>query len=146
MALLNVLDLIKGAQVLEQKVSLVLGYSGLRLPQFRALDYIEQSRQVTVSDVSRQLDVTRATASTLVTELVNHGLLRATDNPGDRRSFHLTLTDAGHHKLSVGRRDLYGVLKNISERYSDDTIAALNEFSRMTRWGLVSGDTDKPAP
>jgi DNA-binding MarR family transcriptional regulator len=131
---LDVFGLIKAAQMIEQKLSVALFYSGLRIPQYRLLEYIEEEGSVTVSDISRRFDTTRATASQLVNELIGKDIVSAIENPEDRRSFFIKLTSIGRNKLAVGHRDLELVLTNISSKYSEDTIKILNDFARERKW------------
>lgn len=132
---LDVFGLIKTVKTLEQKVSVGLLYSGLRVPQFLALDYIDSATDVTVTDISQRFGTTRATASQLVNELIAMDAIATAENPADRRSFFLRLTLAGSNKLAVGRRDVGLVLENISSKYADETIEVLNEFSRNLKQG-----------
>jgi len=125
---LNVFALIDIAKSMEQRLSVALFYSGLRIPQYRALGYIERQETVTVTDLSRQFGTTRATASALANELIRIGALVAVENAEDRRSFFLRLTQSGKNKLSVGRRDLQFVLDNISQRYPDEVVEQINHF------------------
>ena len=134
MHLLNVFDLLEGIQVVERKISLALMYSGLRMPQFRAMHFLEKSGQTTVSALSRKLNVTRATASVLVNELMKADLVVAVENQTDRRSFYLELTESGKRRLAAAREEIAVVQTNISRDLSEETIRVLNGFSETIRW------------
>ena len=125
---LNIFALVDLAKAMEQRMAVALFYSGLRIPQYRALEYIEQQGMVTVTDLSRQFGTTRATASALANELIRSGALIAVENAEDRRSFFLKLTQSGKNRLSVGRRDLQFVLDNISQRYPEEVVQQINQF------------------
>ena len=129
---LDVVGLLKAAQALERNVTIALMYAGLRIPQFRLLDALAEMGQATVTEMSEKLHITRATASVLISELLRSGIVAMLDNPTDRRSFHIRLTELGWTKLHVARSDV-GVLKNkMSTHYSEDMIRILNEFARKT--------------
>jgi DNA-binding MarR family transcriptional regulator len=127
---LNIFALIDVAKSMEQRMSVALFYSGLRIPQFRALDFIDKQETATVTDLSRRFGTTRATASTLANDLIRSDALIAVENVDDRRSFFLKLTQSGKNRLSVGRKDLQLVLDSISETYPEDVVQQLNQFFR----------------
>jgi len=125
---LDVFGLIDRARALEQRVSVALLYSGLRMNQYRALECIQREGKVTVTDLGREFGITRASASLMVNDLIGQGVLVAVENPDDRRSFFLKLTQAGRNKFEVGRRDLALVLESISGDWDEETIQLLNRF------------------
>ena len=134
MHLLNVLDLLEGVQVIERKIFLAIMYSGLRMPQFRAMRFLEKSGRTTVSELSRRMNVTRATASVLVNELLKSGLIATVENKSDRRSFYLELTESGSKRLNAAREEISVVQTNISRDLSEETIRVMNDFSETIRW------------
>ena len=129
MSQLNVLELLDATQQFEQKLNLALTYSGLRLPQFRAMLFLEKSGKITVSDLSRHLNVTRATVSVLINELLKADIVESIENNKDKRSFYVKLTESGLQRLLVARKSIAIVEENISKEFSDEQIAALNDFS-----------------
>ena len=129
---LDVIGLLRAAQVLERNMSVALMYSGLRIPQFRLLNLLAQAGQATVTEMSEKLHVTRATASVMINELIRSGALAVVENPADRRSFHIRITDAGMQKLNVARSDMGVFVDKVSGRYSPAAIKILNEFAGMT--------------
>jgi len=135
MEFLNVFALLEATQAFERKLNLALMYAGLRLPQFRAMDFLEKSGKITVSDLSRQLNVTRATTSVLVNELMNMGVVENLVNRSDKRSFYIKLTDSGFKRLTMARREVSLVEEKISGEFSEEEVAALNVFSKMIRKG-----------
>jgi len=131
MSELNVVDLLRALQVLEKRIAVALMYSGLRIPQFRLLSLLDEKGPLTVTEISSTLDVTRATISVMVNELIRSGVLITEENPSDRRSFHLCLTDLGRNKLNVGRSDMAVMQQKISKNYSGEMLQMLNDFSRQ---------------
>lgn len=126
---LDVMGLLKVAQALERNVSVALMYSGLRIPQFRMLDVLSEMGQATVTEMSERLHITRATASVMINELIRAGIVVVVENPSDRRSFHVRLTELGRNKLLVARSDVAVLRGKLSERYSEQLIRSLNEFA-----------------
>jgi len=136
---LNIVTLIKAVQILERNANVALMYSGLRLPQFRLMEALAEAGQATVSELSETLRITRATTSVMVNELVRSGSAMMVDNPSDRRSFHVRLTDHGLGRLQVARNDLGLVTQKLSMRYSGPTIRLLNEFASQVVLKTASG-------
>jgi DNA-binding MarR family transcriptional regulator len=128
---LDVMGLLRAAQILERNVTVALLYAGLRVPQFRLLQAIAESDQATVTDVSKKLNITRATASVMVNDLIRMQVIATVENPSDRRSFHVRLTERGQNKLLVAKKDIHALTQGLSSRFPQEIINALNEFVRM---------------
>lgn len=126
---LNVVGLLKATQILERNMTVALMYSGLRIPQYRLLDALAGAGRATVTEMSDRLHVTRATASVMINDLIKSGIIAVAENPSDRRSFHIQLTDIGKNKLRVARNDLAVFENKLSSRLSPQAIRALNEFT-----------------
>lgn len=133
MAKLNVLDLLDAVLAFEQKVNLALMYSALRLPQYRVMVFLEKAGKITVTDLSKQLNVTRATMSVLVNDLLKADIVESLKNSTDKRSFYVRLTESGQKRLAVARKDLGFVEDSISENFTEEIITSINEFSCMIR-------------
>ena len=129
MTQLNVLDLLEATQVFERRLNLALTYSGLRLAQFRALQILEKCGKMTVSDLSRRINVTRATVSILANELLKAGVIEKQGNSVDKRSFYLRLTETGQQRLLLASQAVAMVEKNLSQLFDAGIIEALNDFS-----------------
>ncbi len=127
---LQIIDLLKALQKLDKRVGIALMYAGLRPPQFRLLDLLDGMGQATVSELSSALGVTRASASVLVNELIKSHCLAVIENPSDRRSFHVRMTELGRDKLAVGRSDLSVLQGRITHDLDAETIRQLNLITR----------------
>ncbi len=125
---LHVIQLLEATQIFEKKLNLALMYSGLRIPQFRAMLFLEKSGKITVSDLSRYLNVTRATMSVLVNDLLKADIVESIKNPKDKRSFYMRLTDSGLRRLSLAKREVALVQERISAEFPPDTINTLNKI------------------
>lgn len=131
MSTLKLIDLMNALQLLEKKTAVALMYSGLRVPQFRILEMLDACGEATVTEMSKRMNVTRATASVMINELIRAGIVATVENPSDRRSFHINLTELGRNKLNVARSDMGVMQSKISKRYSAETIRHLNEFAQL---------------
>ena len=125
METLRVIELLEATQIFEKKLNLALMYSGLRLPQFRTMLFLEKSGKITVSDLSRYLNVTRATMSVLVNHLIKAQIVESIDNPKDKRSFYIKLTESGLSRLALAKSEVALVEDKISQDLSPETIASL---------------------
>lgn len=126
---LDVIGLMRVLQALERNMSVALMYAGLRIPQFRLLDTLETMGQATVTEMSQQLHITRATASVLINELIAAGVVATVEHETDRRSFHVRLTELGMDKLSVGRKDVNVYLGKVSANHPPELVQMLNTFA-----------------
>lgn len=129
MTQLKVMELLEATQIFERKLGLALMYSCLRLPQFKAMLFLEQLGKITVSDLSRHLNVTRATVSILISELVKAGLVENLVNKTDKRSFYLRLSESGVKRLALAKSEVAMVTESLSRNYCDETVQALNHFA-----------------
>ena len=129
MTKLKIMELLDATQLFERKLGLALMYSCLRLPQFKAMLYLEQLGKITVSDLSRHLNVTRATVSVLISELLRAGLVESLSNKSDKRSFYIHLTDTGIKRLTLAKSEVTMVTESLSRNFCEETVQALNKFA-----------------
>lgn len=129
------LRLLDAIQVFERKINLALMYYGLRLPQYRVLETLDKSGKMTVSDLSRKLEVTRATMSVLVSRMQKAGLVVYLDNKVDKRSFYVRLSDTGLDRFHIAEQAFQLMQKSLCQTLPEDVIAALNTFSWNVRQG-----------
>ena len=129
MTKLKIMELLDATQLFERKLGLALMYSCLRLPQFKAMLYLEQLGKITVSDLSRHLNVTRATVSVLISELLRAGLVESLSNKSDKRSFYIRLTDTGIKRLTLAKSEVNMVTESLSRNFCEETVQALNKFA-----------------
>ena len=93
-------------------------------------DAVAEAGQATVTEMSVALNITRATASVMVNDLIRSGSVAAVDNHSDRRSFYVRLTEYGLHRLQSARNDLSVLTDKLSKRYPGEVVQVLYEFAR----------------
>lgn len=130
---LDVIELIKNIEEFEKRLNLALSYSGLRLPQYQAMLFLEKAGRITVSDLGKQQGITRATASVLVAGLKKAGIIDCVDNSADKRSFYLSLSESGLRRLQLAKREVAYVEERLNQLIPQQTIDALNDLSRKLR-------------
>jgi len=130
MITLQVFELLEATQKFEKKLNLALMYTGLRIPQFRLMMFLKTSGKITVSDLSRHMNVTSATMSVLVNQLLKASIVESIDNSKDKRSFYVKLTESGLKRLILAETEARLVEEKISKDIPIEIITALNQFSR----------------
>jgi DNA-binding MarR family transcriptional regulator len=76
--------------------------NGLTMPQFGAMFHISRSAGCGVSDIGSDLGITNSAASQLLDRLVQLQLVSRTEDPVDRRSKLIVLTEKGRQILQDG--------------------------------------------
>jgi len=126
----DLLRLMDAVQLFERKINLALMYYGLRLPQYRVLETLDKSGKITITDLSRHFDVTRATTSVLVAKMHKAGLVDYLENRVDKRSTYVRLTEAGQNRLLAARKAFELMQKNLRETLPEEVMDALMQFSQ----------------
>ena len=129
----DVLELLDAVQVFETKLNLALMYSGLRLPQFRAMVFMEKAGKITVSDLGRQHGISRATASVLVASLKKAGIIECLSNRADKRSFYIKLTESGLNRLQLAKKEVGLVEQRLAREIPQEILQALRNLSSTPR-------------
>jgi len=87
--------------------SLIVGLSRsvkdqqLSVAELAALHLIDKHGSLRVSDIAKSLDIALVAASRAVSTLVDQGLVVRTEDPEDRRSRTLTLSEAGRDLIDT---------------------------------------------
>jgi len=97
--------------------------TGLSTPQINALLHIYHAGECQVSDISTLTDVSPAAASQLVERLVQQNLVERTEDPQNRRTKILRLSDQG---MALIRNGVF------SNHFLMDILASLNDEQRQT--------------
>ena len=69
---------------------------GLSIPEWRLVAVVAETGGTSQGGVAARTRMDKVTVSRAAIALVDRGLLARSDNPGDKRSHLLTLTEAGH--------------------------------------------------
>jgi DNA-binding MarR family transcriptional regulator len=75
---------------------------GLSMGQFGALMHIFQTKGCGVSDIGTDLGITNSAASQMMERLVQLQLITRSEDPNDRRSKQIVITDKGRQILQEG--------------------------------------------
>jgi DNA-binding MarR family transcriptional regulator len=111
--------------------------SGLSRSQIGALMRLHYGGHCTVSLIGDELGITTAAASQLVDRLFQQGLLEREEDPEDRRTKRIALSDAGielvrqSHEARLGwMRELTGVLSSTEQEEATRTLGRLVDAAR----------------
>jgi DNA-binding MarR family transcriptional regulator len=93
--------------------------SGLSMSQLGALFHVYRIGCSGVTDLGDDLGVTSSAASQMLDRLVQHGLIRRTEDPSDRRAKQIVLTDRGLQVLHESIRARQGWVSDLAETLSE---------------------------
>ncbi|HEY9791592.1 MAG TPA: MarR family winged helix-turn-helix transcriptional regulator [Candidatus Obscuribacterales bacterium] len=97
--------------------SIVKADSLMSIAHLRILDFLARSPGASLSEVSGELEITNATASSHIEKLVKRHLVKRVEHPEERRRIVLTLTPEGRKRLDL--------VKNFSTATFADMLATL---------------------
>jgi DNA-binding MarR family transcriptional regulator len=100
---------------------------GLSQSQWSALVTVEQHQPVRVGDIAEREGVSAPTATRLVASLEALELVAREIDPVDRRSAHVSVTEAGREKLAWARKVRTAVLNQRLSRLSAEDIQRVAE-------------------
>ena len=92
----------------------------ISMSQLGALSYIHHKGACGVSKIGESLNVTSAAASQLLERLVQQGLVERSEDPHDRRSKHIVLTDKGQQIMQESLHTQQDWLENLIHTLSPE--------------------------
>jgi DNA-binding MarR family transcriptional regulator len=106
--------------------------SGLSLPQMHTIEMIGIYGSMKMRDLADRLGVTTGTLTIMVDRLESKKYLERTPNPGDRRSYLISLTETGEKKYrehTTAHKEMTNrCLGDFSEEEQQVFISFLNRF------------------
>lgn len=108
------------------KVTEELKNIGLTVPQITAIKFIAHKKQVTVSELSEEMSITKATVSGILNRLENMNIIKRIRSKEDKRIVYVVFSDEG---LSLAK-DIKHIMNNCFE----------NIFSNVSKEDLISID------
>jgi DNA-binding MarR family transcriptional regulator len=107
----------------------VIDRTGLTLPDRSTLMVLGQLEPTTARDLSARMDINPGTISVYVQQLVEKGLVERTQDASDRRTWQLSLTDAGR---TAFRDTLTGAAE-----YTRSFLRSLSDDEQTTLYTLL---------
>lgn len=124
--------------VIESEVLMEVAGPRLTVPQLKLLFLVAHADQVTIGDAAVFLGVSNPAASKTVEKLVRRRLLRRSDIQGDRRSSHLSLTEASRRLLETYETARNRKAAEIFSQYSPDILRHTAELLDHLACGIAS--------
>ncbi|KGM99139.1 MarR family transcriptional regulator [Clostridium novyi A str. 4570] len=110
------------------KVTEELKNIGLTVPQITAIKFIAHRKKVTVSELSEEMNITKATVSGILNRLENMNIIKRIRSKEDKRIVYVVFSDEG---LSLAK-DIKHIMNNCFE----------NIFSNVSKEDLISIDNN----
>lgn len=114
--------------------SLTAAGEDVTLPQYRALVVLASRGPAKVAELAAELDVNASTATRMCDRLVAKGLVRRERDPDDRRTVHISISEAGRELVAAvtrkRRADVRSILRKMAVEGRPALVAALREFAR----------------
>ena len=124
--------------VIEGEVLQEVAGPRVSLRQLKLLFLVAQADSVTIGDAAAFLGVSSPAASKTVEKLVRRRLLRRYDIQGDRRSSHLSLTEASRRLLETYEAARNRKAAEIFSQYSPDVLRHTAELLDHLACGIAS--------
>jgi len=116
----------------------------LSIGQLKSLFFLNHEGQTNFSKLAAALDVTPPNVTGIIDRLVEHGLVRRTENPEDRRMLLLQLTDEGRDLVTKLRVVSWGHMTEILNQLSMEDLRALVQGMRaVVRAGSILAGEQK---
>lgn len=112
---------------------------GLTIQQMGVLNRIYSAKEITLKEIVEQLSIPKSTASMIVDELVNLGLVERKAYENDRRKIKLVSTQKGQElaKKSIDNPASYIAMINALEQISEEEIEAMLDVHRKIKAELL---------
>ena len=107
--------------------------SGLSVPQFRAMIFVNRQGQGSLVEVAESLGLTSATTCRMMDELVARQLVLSRPSTIDRRKIVLTLTDEGREVLEKARQGTLDRLEELLAALSAEERAVIFQSMGLLR-------------
>lgn len=101
--------------------------SDLSVPQFRALAFVHNSHEPSLSDLAEHLGLTLASTSKLADGLVKKKLVQRAQSSTDRRRLTLTLTRQGEAIYQTSRTGTQAHLSKLLSRLSQEELSIVKQ-------------------
>lgn len=96
------------------------------------------------NDLSTRLLVDKSNVTNLIDRLQRAGMIQRNPVAGDRRRYHITLTDTGRRQIDQFDPTYHAMVRQVMSRLDDDEYRTLIQLTRKVRQGLSETETDFP--
>ncbi len=99
--------------------------SKITMMQFHAMSALEEKRDLTMTELSRNLLTSKQQMTPMIDKLVDHGFVERKNNEVDRRVVKITLSPSGKKFLEKQKMKMTDMLKNKIQSLSDEDLNSL---------------------
>ncbi|MFD2637531.1 MarR family winged helix-turn-helix transcriptional regulator [Piscibacillus salipiscarius] len=114
------------SHIIKQRGREILDHYPITPPQFVALQWLKDSGDLTIGELSKKMYLAFSTTTDLVDRMEKNGLIERVRDPRDRRVVRIHLLDKGKEIIHevVEKRQLY--LQEVLQSFSQDEIKSLH--------------------
>lgn len=120
-----------GYQRLVDDAMAAAGFDDRGFPDGRVLRMCTRSDQITISQIGRDLGITRQRASKIVAGLRDRGYLTVTPSPTSGREKVLTTTPRAHEYLAAQRKAVRNIERQVRDELGPDAFTALRQLVEL---------------
>jgi DNA-binding MarR family transcriptional regulator len=106
--------------------------SGIHLAQYRMLGLLMKSGPISMSEIGRQLYISKPSMTTLADTLIENGWIERHNDPDDRRVINLTITPKGKKHLQqafeICRTDVKTLISGLEDHDLQRLSASLEDI------------------
>ncbi len=120
----------------------------ISVPQFWALHYISQQKEMTVNELAHALNRSKSSASALLQRLEHNGLIKRARSTVDQRVVHVSLTRKGKQLINQlvdyrkqGLRNTYAPLSATERSQYKKIMAKVLRYSRVNHLAVIVSAT-----
>lgn len=129
-------------QAAEATVEHGLDGTGITVRMRAILEILQRQGALTVPDLARALDIQRQYVQVMVNETCNAGLTEKQQNPRHKRSFEITLTQAGADLISAVLARETALVAELSSQFTPQDIATTLRVVRDLTLALKSRSSE----
>lgn len=127
-------------EIMQHSMHAFIHYSkeiGLSMSQVSTLFRIYRSEMNSVTDIGEDLGISNAAASQMVDRMVQQGLIERIENPEDRRSKRLSLTDKGRaivwESINVRQVWMEDLVRSMTPKEKEMTMEAFTMLTQKNK-------------
>lgn len=99
--------------------------------QVKVIFYLVHNGSATMSDIAHHLCISKPNLTPIIDKLIQEGLVQRLDNPKDRRTILIEITDAAHQLFEEHKKFIKSRLATRIEHLSDEDLSQLEQSIQL---------------
>ncbi len=120
-----------------QEKALLSGFN-LTVVRFFILYHVNKNPGINYKELSKQLLCTKGNTTRIVTAMQDEGLITRQENPADRRSFNLSLTEKGERLYEEVNLAYHNHINGLLSKFEEDKLKIFTEVSEQIEKVITS--------